>query len=405
MDFPLDYVRGCFPTLKGSDSIHFDNIDAPQSLGAVQAFEENGFDGDADELLRETQESLAFFLNSNVEWASEEILIAPDAGELNRRLGQALAKSFPPDFEIVTTELADEESLTPWLALESIGARVQHWPVKRQHAGIDTDRLADMLSERTQLVVMSKGSSAVGSIVELLPVALGVQGHQSSLVVNWSAFLPHGAVDIRFLRTDFLTASTRLFFGANVGFLWGSRERMRALRDNAPELFEGPSADAKSLAGFNAVLHYIEELGLVTQEMQLQPSEDYGRRRHMRRGMQAIRHYERSLTTLALRRLQAVPGVTVYGLSDPDAGAHRMPHILFRLDGLAPAAVADALAEKDVRIGHGNGGAPRLMKALGLPEDEGGCSLALLHYNSESEIERFADALHEIAPHRAAASG
>ena len=121
--------------------------------------------------------------------------------------------------------------------------------------------------------------------------------------------------------------------------------------------------------------------------------------------MQAIRHYERSLTALALRRLKAVPGATVYGLSDPDAAAHRMPHILFRLDGQSPEAVCTALAEKNVRVSHGNGDAPRLMQALGLPEDEGGCSLAMLHYNSESEIERFADALHEIAHHRAAVSG
>ena len=405
MDFPLDYVRGCFPSLQDSDTIYFDNNEAPQSLGAVRELEDVGFDGDADELLRETRESLAFFLNSNVEWAGEEILIASDATELADRLSRALAKSYPPNSEIVTTELGDEESLVPWLALESNSVKLEHWPIKRQHAGIDTDRLVEMLSKRTRLVVMSKASSAVGSIVELLPVALGVQGHESSLLVNWSAFLPHGAIDVRFLRSDFLIASTRFFFGANVGFLWGSRERMRSLRADAPELLDGASVEPKTLAGFGAALSYIEELGLITEQMQLQPSEDYGRRRHMRRGMQAIRHYERSLTALTLRRLQVVPGATVYGISDPDAAAHRIPHILFRLDGLEPKAVAAALAEKSVRVSHGNAGAPRLMKALGLPVDEGGCALSLLHYNTEKEIERFADALHEIAPHRAAVSG
>ena len=404
MDFPLDYVRGCFPSLQDSDAIFFDNIEAPQSLGALRELEDHGFDGDADELLRETRESLAFFLNSNVEWAVEEILIASDAAELAERLSRALARNYPPDSEIVTTELGDEESLVPWLALESNGVKVEHWPIKRPRAGIDTDRLVEMLSERTRLVVMSKASSAVGSIVELLPVALGVQAHRSSLLVNWSAFLPHGAIDVRFLRSDFLIASTRLFFGANVGFLWGRRERMRSLRADAPELFDGASVEPKTLAGFGAALGYIEELGLITEEMQLPPSEDYGRRRHMRRGMQTIRHYERSLTALALRRLQSVPGATVYGISDPDAAAHRIPHILFRLDRLEPKAVADALAEKNVRVSHGNAGAPRLMKALGLPVDEGGCLLSLLHYNTEREIERFADALHEIAPHRARVS-
>ncbi len=122
------------------------------------------------------------------------------------------AKRSPAIFgEIVTTELGDEESLVPWLALESNSVKLEHWPIKRQHAGIDTDRLVEMLSKRTRLVVMSKASSAVGSIVELLPVALGVQGHESSLLVNWSAFLPHGAIDVRFLRSDFLIASTRFF--------------------------------------------------------------------------------------------------------------------------------------------------------------------------------------------------
>lgn len=404
MDFPLDYVRGCFPSLKGSDAIHFDAVAAPQALGAARAFEESGFDGDVDELARETRESLAFFLNSNVEWAAEEILIGPDAVELSRRLSRALAKSCPPHAEVVATDLGDDEILAPWRALDSVGMQVEHWPIRRQNASIDTDRLGDVMSERTRVVVMSKASSVVGSIVELLPVALGVREHESALVVDWSTFLPHGAIDVRFLRADFVIASTRLFFGANVGFLWGSRERMHTLRENAPELFEGLTVEPKRLAGLGAVLRYVEELGLITQEMQLQPSEDYGRRRHMRRGMQAIRHYERTLSALMLRRLQAVPGVTVYGLSDPDAAAHRIPHMLFRIDGLAPRAIAEALAEKHVHVSHGSGGAPRMMSALGLPEDEGGCLLAVLHYNSEAEIERFVDALHEIAAQHAAVS-
>jgi selenocysteine lyase/cysteine desulfurase len=401
MEFPLDFVRGCFPSLKQTETIYFDSTKAPQRLGAVSAFEER-FDGDPDQLLRQTRESLAYFLNSNVDWASDEILIASDMSELTTRLSGALAKNFPPNSEIVMTDLDDEASLAPWLALEPL-ASATHWPIKRQNGGIDTARLQEMMTERTRLVIMAKASGAVGSIVELLPVALGVQAHHSSLLLNWSAFLPHGAIDVRFLRSDFLVASTRLFFGADVAFLWGSRERMRVLRNEAPELFEG-SVDFQKLAGFSAALRYIEELGLMTQEMQLQPSEDYGRRRHMRRGMQAIRHYERTLSALALRRLKAVAGVTVYGIHDPDAAAHRMPHILFRIAGMDPADVTASLLEKNVRVSHGNGGSPRIMRALGLAEDEGGVMLSMLHYNSQQEIERFADALHEIVPHRATAS-
>lgn len=399
MDFPLDYVRGCYPSLKDSKSIYFDNSEAPRSLGIVSTLAKDGFEGDPAALLSEVRESLAFFLNSNVDWASEEIVIAPELPQLVRGLSRSLAKGYPSGSEIVVSELDDEANVEPWTELEP-EVTLRYWPIQRKDAGIDTGRFGELVSEKTRLVVMAKASSPVGSIVELLPVALGVQGHERSLLINWSAFLPHGAIDIRFLRSDFVIASTRLFFGARVAFLWGSRERMRSLRDAGSPVFELPPVEPATLAGFGAALRYIEELGLITQEMQLQPSEDYGRRRHMRRGMQAIRHYERSLTALALRRLKAIPGASVYGVHDPDAAALRIPHILFRLEGLAPADVAAALAERNVRVSHGNGGAPRLMRALGLPEDEGGVLLTMLHYNSEQEIEHLAEALHEIASRR-----
>ena len=195
-----------------------------------------------------------------------------------------------------------------------------------------------------------------------------------------------------------MVSSTSSFFGSNVGFVWGKRERMRTLRAEAPDLFEGLELDQKALAGFRATLRYVEKLGLLTQDLQLQPSEDYGRRRHMRRGMQVIRHYERTLTELTMRRLNDIPGVTVYGIRDTRAAAKRLPHLFFRLEGLSPAEVAAALGERHIRVSHGNCGAPKLMKALGLPEDEGAVAATLFHYNSEREIERFAEALHEISP-------
>lgn len=397
MQFPLDYVRGCFPSLKDSSDVFFDNAFGPQPLATVRP-SSAPFSGDAEALLAETRQSLAYFLNANADWAEEEILIASDASELSTRLSRALAKGFAPGGEILTTELDDESGLSSWVDLAGNGTAMRQWPVRKPNGELDTARLPEFLTDRTRVVVMSKASGAVGSIVELLPVALGVQAQSSSLVVNWSSFLPHGAIDVRFLRADFVIASTRSFFGADVGFLWGSRERMRTLRSEAPEMFEGLSIAPNALVGFAEALRYVEELGLLTEHMQLQPSEDYGRRRHMRRGMQAIRHYERTLTALALRRMAAVPGLSVYGISDENLAAHRLPHILFRLEGYEPKELAAALAEHDIHVGHGNREAPWLMRSLGLSEDVGGASISLLHYNQESEIERCADALHSLAP-------
>jgi len=398
MDFPLDYVRGCFCRPESPDTVYFKNASAPWVLSTVRALEDRtSIAFDPDEILRETRESLAVFLNSNEASSEEEIVFASDVRELARSLSLGLGASLEPDSEVVVTEIDDEWSLAPWLALEQKGVKVRFWPLKRPGAGLDPARLAELLNERTRLVVAAKASSAIGTIVELLPVALQVRDWKSSFVVNWTPFLAHGAIDVRFLRSDFVLASTSSLFGSRAGFLWGRRERMRELREANPAIFEGLETEPKEIDALGAALRYVEELGLLSQEMQIQPSEDYGRRRHMRRGMQAIRHYERTLTSLALRRLAAIPGATVYGIDDCDHSARRMPHLFFRLRDKEPGEVVEALARENVRVEHGSLGCPRAVRALGLPEDEGAVSASMAHYNTEAEVERFAEVLHGIA--------
>jgi hypothetical protein len=122
-----------------------------------------------------------------------------------------------------------------------------------------------------------------------LPVALQVRDRKSSRRELDSVPL-HGAIDVRFLRSDFVLASTSSLFGSRRISL-GPPGAMRELRDANPAIFEGSRPSRKEDDAHGAP-RYVEELGLLAQEMQIQPSEDYGRRRHMRRGMQAIRHYE-----------------------------------------------------------------------------------------------------------------
>jgi selenocysteine lyase/cysteine desulfurase len=398
MDFPLEYVRGCFSRPESPDTVYFKNASAPWVLSTVRALSSEPSLADGpDEILRDTRESLAVFLNSNESWAEEEIVFAPDVRELARRLSLGLAAGFPAGSEVILTEIDDEWSLAPWLGLEEGGVNVRFWPLKRPGAGLDPARLKELLNDRTRLIVAAKASSSIGTIVELLPIALLARDRGSALCVNWTPFLSHGAIDVRFLRSDFVLASTASLFGSRVGFLWGRRERMRELRERNPRIFDGLETEPKEVDALGAALRYVEELGLLTQEMQIQPSEDYGRRKHMRRGMQAIRHYERTLTSLALRRLAEIPGTTVYGIDDWDHSARRMPHLYFRVKGKEPSAVAEALARENVRVEHGAFGCPRAVRALGLPEEEGAVAASMAHYNTEAEVERFAGALYGIA--------
>ena len=397
MDFPLDYARSRFPSLSSSNTIAFNNLEEAHALEDTNNPRSDD-DGDVEELLRETRESLAFFLNSNAEWAEEEIFIVNDINKLSEKLSFALATGLEPGSSIVTTDYDDAISLQPWHALSTKGFEVQHCVLTKQDAVADTTHLESTFSKKTGIVVMSKASASVGSIVELLPVARRVKELKSTLVVNWSSFLPHGPLDVRFLRSDFVLASTRMFFGADVGFLWGNRERIRELRRSVPNIFNGTSVKPEGLLRLRKALHYVEELGGLSQGMQLQPSEDYGRRGDMRRGMQAIRHYERTLTDLMLRRLANVPRATVFGISHAEAAAHRIPHVMFYIQGYDSMKLAEMLREEGVRILGEKSEIPVFLKSIGFSDDGGVLRASLLHYNSESEIERFIEVLNSVVP-------
>lgn len=395
MEFPLDFARGCFPALADSESAYLDGASSP-TLGVVSTIFDNGaFELVRETVLHETREALAFFLNSNEDWAEEEIVFAADGNELTARLAAALSRDFEPSAEVVCTQLDEESTIEPWLRRGQ--EHLKLWPVKGPRAELAIEELDGMLTERTRLVAVSKASSTVGTIVELLPVALRLREIAAELLVHWTPFIARGPVDTRFLRSDFVVASTEPLFGSRIAFLWGKRERMASLRTRAPELFDDLEPDTKSLASLQAALRYVEELGLLAEDMQLQPSEDFGRRRHMRRGMQAIRHYERVLTERALRRLAEISEVRVFGIRDPDAAALRTPDIYFDIKGVEPAELAETLAEDGIEVSHGACGAPRLLEALGLPGDRGAVRACLAHYNSDADVDRFADAVYRVA--------
>jgi selenocysteine lyase/cysteine desulfurase len=65
-------------------------------------------------------------------------------------------------------------------------------------------------------------------------------------------------------------------------------------------------------------------------------------------GFAVIQADEQALTARTLRGLQQIPGITVYGISDPDAPqfAHKGGVIVFRVEGIMANRVAKELAER-----------------------------------------------------------
>jgi selenocysteine lyase/cysteine desulfurase len=202
-----------------------------------------------------------------------------------------------------------------------------------------------------------------------------------------------------------LVCSGYKIFGPHMGFLWGKRELLDKLpivredfvADRTPDKYETGTYSYEAVAGMDAAVEYIEEIGRRSSELPLAPQDSIGRRGDIRRGMQAIRHYERDLTGQLLRQVGEIPDVKIYGIDGPHFDAYRTPTLCFSVKGVAPPEVSRQLAQQGISVRDGHQHCPRLMRALGLSESEGAVRASLVHYNIFEEVTRFADALAQIS--------
>ena len=113
--------------------------------------------------------------------------------------------------------------------------------------------------------------------------------------------------------------------------------------------------------------------------------------------MAAIRDYERGLAEKLIAGLLEIPGLTLYGISDPERFAWRTPTVAVRIAGHAPRQLAVALGERGIFTWDGNYYALNLTERLGVEQDGGMLRIGLVHYNTGAEVDRLLAALREIA--------
>ncbi|HEY7096639.1 MAG TPA: cysteine desulfurase-like protein [Terriglobales bacterium] len=410
-NFPIEWVRSVFPALQTEDRfIFFDNgagaqvpqivLDAVQDhlvLCNVQRGGRYGRSQEVDAGIRRARQSVATFLNAR---EPAEVAFGMNATSFIRIVSLALAEILGSRTEIVVTELDHEANIATWLALQNRGVEIRWWKM-RDNGTLDVDDLAPLLGPKTRLVACAVASNAVGSIVDVKQVAAMTHAAGAELFLDAVHYAPHGVVDVQDWNCDYLVCSGYKIFAPHMGFLWGKRELLEKLPtfredfipDEVPTKIEVGTYVYENVAGMNAAIAYLEELGRkVLRDGKLTPS-----RTLLVTAMEAIRNYELYLTGEVLRRFSALDGVSVYGVLDPQQFQHRVPTICFNLKGVDAAAVTEQCATNGIGVRDGNMYSPRLLRRLGIPERTGAVRASLVHYNTVEEIETFASVLQSIS--------
>jgi cysteine desulfurase family protein (TIGR01976 family) len=412
-NFPIDSIRRQFPALNSGDNfVFFDNgagAQIPQSVldavchhlvfRNVQRGGRYRHSQEVDASIDQARQSVATLLNAR---EPSEVAFGMNATSFIRLVSLAIADILGARKEIIVSDLDHEANIATWLALQGKGVDIRWWKM-REDGTLHVEDLEPLLSSRTRLVACAVASNALGSIVNVKEVARMAHAAGAEVFLDAVHYAPHGVIDVQSWNCDYLVCSGYKIFAPHMGFLWGKRELLEGLPtfredfipDEIPGKIEVGTFVYENVAGMNAAVAYLEELGRNLVADSLSASS----RQRLVAAMEAIRVYEATLSAEILRSLAKLEDVTVYGIREPSQLTQRVPTICFNLNGVPPARVAASCAENGIGVRDGNMYSPRLLRRMGIPSESGVVRASLVHYNTVEEIAKFIDVLRRIPRH------
>lgn len=420
---PLDVaaIRAQFPALNrpaegGTPPVHLDNpagtqvprrvIDAVSDYYLTMNANHGGAFSTSrlsDAMAHETHTILADFLNAA---RPEEIVLGPNMTTLNFALSRAIAKTLRPGDEIVVTRMDHDANIAPWLRVaEDTGCIVRWVDIDVEDCTLRLDSLESVLDLRTRVVATVHASNAVGTINPVRQIAQMAHSVGALYVLDAVQSAPHLPLDVQAIGCDFLLCSAYKFCGPHVGILWGRYDllaslpayKVRPADDAPPHRWETGTPAFELWAGTAAAIEYVADIGrCYGQEYAAQFPGFGGRRLDLKAGMQAIVEYERELTAYLIPQLQEIPGVRLYGITDPARFDRRVPTVALTIEGYTPLQVAETLARQHIYVWDGNYYALAIMERLGLQEGGGAVRIGPVHYNTKDEIDRLLAALRAL---------
>ena len=417
MTLDLSAIRSQFPSLN-RPAVFFDNPGGTQIAGRslervnrylleCNANHEGAFATSiaSDAVLDEAHRAMADFYNAA---APEEIIFGNNMTTLTLHISRSISRDWREGDEIVVTRLDHDANVTPWvLAAQDRGCKVTWVDFDVEDGTLKLDDLQKALKRNPRLLALGYASNALGTINPVAKIIKMAHAAGTLVYIDAVQYAPHGPIDVQRLDCDFLVSSAYKFFGTHAGILYGKREQLERLfaykvrpaTDSLPGKFETGTQNHEGIAGVLGAIEYFEWVGREFGSEQLEGlavAGYQGRCLELKKAMVAIRAYEFELNRALLTALQSVPGLTIYGLTDPRRLDERVATYSFRLKDMHPRDVAERLAREEIYVWDGNYYAVNVSERLGLEDSGGMVRVGAAHYNTLEEVESLKTALLKI---------
>jgi len=364
----------------------------------------------------------------------DEVVFGANMTTLTFAMSRAIGRELEPGDEIVVTRLDHDANVAPWVALQERGVVIRYVDIDVENCTLDLNDLRQQINQRTKLVAIGYASNAVGTINDVAEATRLAHRVGALAFIDAVHYAAHGPIDVRSLDCDFLACSPYKFFAPHSGVLYSKREHLLRLKpykvrpstEELPGRWMTGTQSHEAMAGVTATVEYLAELGRTfaggrrqvaqgssatddyeaklvdstareSQYDQIADETSPSRRAALLSAMRAIQAYERTLAEKLIKGLLEVPGLTFYGIREPERFESRTPTVAMRIEGHTPRELAEFLGQRGVFTWDGNYYALNLTERLGVEESGGMLRIGLVHYNTAEEIDRLFGALHEIA--------
>ncbi|HFI0346048.1 TPA: cysteine desulfurase [Streptococcus suis] len=315
--------------------------------------------------------------------SSKEILFTRGTTTSLNWVAQFAREILQPDQEVIISVQEHHSNIIPWQqACQQTGAKLRYVTLK--DGELDMDHLRSLLSSKTQFVSLAHVSNVLGSVAPIGEIAELVHQVGAYLVVDGAQSVPHMAVKVQELDVDFYAFSGHKMLGpTGIGVLYGKEELLNLMSPvefggemidfvyeqsatwkELPWKFEAGTPNIAGAIGLGAAIDYLTEIG-----------------------MDAIQAHEAELVDYVFPKLQAIPGLTVYGSQDL---SKRTGVIAFNLDDLHPHDVATALDYEGVAVRAGHHCAQPLLRYLQVPAT---VRASFYIYNTKADCDKLVEAI------------
>lgn len=248
------------------------------------------------------------------------------------------------------------------------------------------DEYEKLFSERTKLVSVTHVSNVLGTVNPVKDIIATAHAHGVPVLIDGAQSIPHIKVDVQDLDADFYVFSGHKIYGpTGVGVLYGKEEWLDRLPpyqgggemiknvsfekttfNELPFKFEAGTPDYIGTTALAKALDYVSSLGI-----------------------DAIARHEHELTTYALKQLEAIPGMRIFGKAE-----ERGAVISFLVGNIHHFDMGTLLDRLGIAVRTGHHCAEPLMHRMGI---EGTVRASFGLYNTKEEVDALVAGIERVS--------